>query len=148
MQRSTVTIRNTDLPAVEHFKECSEVLLILRCFVMDISDQRRVQQRLRFGPELITGFAIAFGVSNQCGHELQDILLGMNVRERIVMLRLFEIDCVEDSDHIRLIKWFPMFVFHGIPLCIQHRSAALQGFSAFYKDTGLGIGYDVRTVHL
>ena len=88
------------LPAVEHFKECSEVLLILRCFVMDISDQRRVQQRLRFGPELITGFAIAFGVGNQCGHELQDILLGMNVRERIVMLRLFEIDRIKNLNSI------------------------------------------------
>ena len=141
-------MRNMDLPAVEHFQECSEVLLILRSLVMDISDQRRVQQCLRFGPELITGFAVALGIGNQCGHELQDVLLGMNVGKRVVMLRLFEIDCVEDFDHIRLIKWFPMFVFHGITLRIQHRCAAFQGFSAFYKDTGLGIGYDVRTVHL
>ena len=74
---------------------------------MDISDQCRVQQCLRFGPELITGFAIALGVGDQCGHELQDVLLGMNVGKRIVMLRLLEIDRVEDFDHIRLIKWFP-----------------------------------------
>ena len=102
----------------------------------------------RTGPELITGLTVTFGIGDQCSHELQDILLGIDIGKRVVMLRLLEIDRIEDLDHIRFIERFPMFVLNGVPLRIQHRSASFQGFSAFYKDTGFGIRYDIRAVHL
>ena len=67
---------------------------------MDISDQRTVQQRLRLGPELIPGFAVALGVGDQGCYKLQDILLTVDIGEGIVVHALGKIDGVE---HLHLI---------------------------------------------
>ena len=68
---------------------------------MDISDQRRVEQCLRLGPELIPCFSLSLRIGDQRRHKLQDVLLRVNVGEGIIFHRLPEIDRVEDLDDIR-----------------------------------------------
>ena len=92
-----------DFHGVNELDQCSEVLFLNRRFVMDISDQRTVQQRFRFGPELIPGFAVALGVGNQGCHELQDVLLTVDIVERVIPHGLGEVHGVEDLDAISML---------------------------------------------
>jgi len=59
---------------------------------VDIANERAVQQRLRFDPEIVASLAFAFGVGNQRRNQLQDVLFAVNVRERIVVHTFFEVD--------------------------------------------------------
>ena len=94
---------------------------------MDISDQRAVQQGFRFRPEFITGFSVPFGVGNQRGDELKDVLLAMDIGERIVVHALPEVDRIQDPDLV---------------------SVALQGFPAFEDDRTFRVGYHIGRMHL
>ena len=117
-----------DLHCVDEFDQRGEVLLLNRRFVMDISDQRTVQQCLRLGPELIPGLAVSLGVGDQRCHELQDILLTVDIGEGIVVHAFAEVDGVE---HLNLIL-----------------SDGLKGIAAFHQDTAFRIRYNIGTVHL
>ena len=117
-----------DLHGIDEFDQCCEVLFLDRRFIVDIADQRAVQQRLCFGPELVPGFAVALGVGDQCGDELQDILLAVDIGERIVVHALGEVDGVEDL-HLIL-------------------SDGLQGIAALHQDTAFRICHNIGTMHL
>ena len=71
---------------------------------MDIADQRRIKQSLGFGPEFIAGFSIPFGIGNQSCYQLQNILLTVNIGERIKMHRFFKIDCVKNLNPIPMLQ--------------------------------------------
>ena len=71
----------TDLHGIDKLDQGCEVLFLHRRFIVDISDQGTVKQRLRFGPELITGFTVAFGVGNQRGDKFQNVLLAVNIEK-------------------------------------------------------------------
>ena len=88
---------------------------------MDVSDQCSVKQRLCFYPEIISGFAVAFGVGDQNGYQLQNILFAVNVSEGIVMHTLLEVDGIQD---------------------LQSVSEVEQHLTAFGYDTALGIRHD------
>ena len=67
---------------------------------MDIGDQRRIEQLLRFFPELVTAFSVPLRICHQSCHQLQNVLLAMHVGERIISHGLFEIDGVKNLDPI------------------------------------------------
>ena len=59
-----------DFHAVEHFKHRAEVLLLLRGLIMDVADERHVEQLLGVRPELVALLPAARGVGYEAGHEL------------------------------------------------------------------------------
>ena len=69
---------------------------------MDIPDQRGIEKRLRFLPEIITGLAVSLCVGNQRRNQLQNVLLRMDVGERVIVHRLLEIDRVEHLDPVMI----------------------------------------------
>ena len=107
----------TDLHGVDELDQRGKVLFLFRCLIVDIADQRAVKEGLRFRPEFVTGFAVAFGVGDQCGDELQDILLAVDISEGVVVHALFEIDGVQDPDLVAVL---------------------LQGVAALQDDGALG----------
>ena len=106
-----------DFHGVDEFDQGGEVLFFYRGFIVDISDQGTVKQRLRFGPKLITGFTVAFGVGDQRGDELQDVLFTVDIGERVVVHRLLKVDRIQDPDLI---------------------SVLLEGMAAFQDNGSLG----------
>ena len=70
-----------DFHGVDELDEGGEVLLLHRSFIVDIANERAVQQRLRFDPEIVASLAFAFGVGNQRRNQLQDVLFAVNIRE-------------------------------------------------------------------
>ncbi len=91
-----------DLHRIQHFQKSRKVLLLLRCLVMDVADQCRIEQRLRFDPEIVIAFSVSLGVRNQRCHQLQNVLFAVNVSEGIIMLRLFKIDRIQNPDAVAL----------------------------------------------
>jgi hypothetical protein len=71
---------------------------------VDISDQSAVEQRFGFDPEVVAGFALALGVGDQGRDQLKDVFFRVDIRERIVMERLFEVDRVEDFDAVSIFQ--------------------------------------------
>ena len=58
------------LHCVEKLDQRGEVLLVLRGLIVDVADERRVEQRLGLHPEIVPGLALALGVGDQRGDEL------------------------------------------------------------------------------
>mgnify|MGYP007092017734 CR=1 FL=1 len=70
----------------EHFHYHSEILLLLRGFIPDISDECRIIELFSLHPEVLTGLlSLSFGVDYNRVYKFQNILLAPNVGERIVM---------------------------------------------------------------
>ena len=90
----------TDLHGIDELDQGGEVLLLLRCFIMDIADQCTVEQRFRLIPERITALTIAFGVGHESRGQLQNVLLRMDIGKWVIVHRLFEVDGVEDLDPV------------------------------------------------
>jgi len=88
------------LHGVDHFDEGGEVLLLHRRFVVDIPDERRVEQCLRLAPEVIAGFPVPLRVGNQRRDQLQNVLLAVEIREGVVVVGLFEVNRVQYLDLI------------------------------------------------
>ncbi len=88
------------LHGVDKLNEGGEVLFLHRGLIVDVTDQGAVQKRFRFQPEIIPALALTFGVGNQGGDELQNVLLTVNVRERIIVKRLLEVNRVQYFDAV------------------------------------------------
>jgi len=67
---------------------------------VDIRDQRRIEQFFRFLPELVPALALALRVHHQRCHQLQNVLLRVQIGERVVVHRLLEIDRVKNLDAV------------------------------------------------
>ena len=80
------------LHGVDHFDEGGEVLFLNRRFVVDIPDERRVEQRFRLAPEVIAGFPVALRVGNEGRDQLQNVLFRVEIREGVVVVGLFEVE--------------------------------------------------------
>jgi len=89
-----------DLHGVDKLDQSREVLLLDQRLIVDISDQRTIQQSFRLIPERIAPFAFAFRVCHERRDQLQDILFAVHIGERIVVHRLLEIDRIEDLDPV------------------------------------------------
>ena len=87
------------------------------------------QRTSRTDPKILSGFAFTLGVGNQSRDELQDVRFAVDVRERIVVHRLFEVDGVEDA--------------HVVPGGDQHLAALHDKGSlriSYYEGGALGLG--------
>ena len=99
---------------------------------MDIADQCTVQQRLRLRPEFVGGLSVTFGVGNQGGGQLQNILLAVNIREGIIMHRLSEVDRIENPDAVTILQKRVAAIDHDIALTRHRwRSRISQRLSSF-----------------
>ena len=59
-----------DFHAVEHLKHRAEVLFLLGSLVVDVADERHVEQLLGVRPELVALLPVARGIGYEAGHEL------------------------------------------------------------------------------
>lgn len=109
----------TDLHGIDELDQGSNVLFLHRGFVVDISDQGTVEQRLGLCPEFVTGFTVAFRVGDQRSNELQDVLFAVDIGEGIVVHALFEIDSIENPDLVSV---------------LLKRVAALENDGTFWED--------------
>ena len=81
-----------DFHGVDELDEGGEVLLLHRSFIVDISDQCAIQQCFRLDPEIVSGLALAFGISDQRCHQLQNILFRVDVCKGVIVHGLLEVD--------------------------------------------------------
>ena len=78
---------------IDKIQQRYEILFLLRGLVPDVANQSGVIQPLRLYPKVLAGlFTFTLGIHNQSVHQLQDILLRANIRQRVVFHGLFEID--------------------------------------------------------
>ena len=89
-----------DLHSVQEGDERPEVLLLHGRDIVDIGDERRVKELLGFLPELVPALALALRVHHQRCHQLQDVLLRMDIGEGVVVHRLLEVDRVKNLDAV------------------------------------------------
>ena len=89
-----------DLHSVQERDECAEVLLLHGCDIVDIGDERRIEQLFGLLPELVPAFALALCVHHQGRHQLQDVLLRVDIGEGVIVHRLLEVDGVENLDAV------------------------------------------------
>ena len=94
----------TDLHGVQKLDKRREILLLLRCLIVDISDKGTVQKRFCLRPEFITGLAIALGVGNQRSGQLQNVLFTVDILKGIVMHGFFKILNIKYADFIRFFQ--------------------------------------------
>ena len=87
-----------DFHCIDHFDQRGKVLFFFRGFIMDISYECRVEKRFGFLPEIVAGFSVALRIGDQGIHELQNVLFGVDILKRIVVMGLLEIDSVENLD--------------------------------------------------
>ena len=88
------------LHGVDKLDESGKILLVLRGLIMNVANERSIEQRLGLDPKIVPGLALAFGVGNQRRDQLQNVLFTVNVGKGIVVHRLFEVDGVEDFEAI------------------------------------------------
>ena len=81
-----------DLHGVDERSQHGKVLFLHRGLVVEIADQRGVQKRLSLLPEGVPALLPVGRVGNQGRHQLQNVLFTVNVRERIIVVGLLEID--------------------------------------------------------
>ena len=99
-----------DLHGVDKRHQRGEVLFLHRGLVMEIADQRGIQKRFGFGPELVSAFLPVGSVGNQGSYQLQNILFTVDIGERIVVVGLSEIDCIQNLDAVLVaLQQFPSF---------------------------------------
>ena len=64
----------------------------------------------RTGPELVSAFLPVGSVGNQGSYQLQNILFTVDIGERIVVVGLSEIDCIQNLDAVLVaLQQFPSF---------------------------------------
>ena len=136
------------LHRVDELDEGGEILFLHRGLIVDIADERAVQKRLRLDPEIVPSLAFALGVGDEGRHQLQNVLLRMNVAERVIVHRLIEVDGVQHPDLVRLVNDLAVLVLHRLAVLAQLGRAALEHFAALHQDGALGVGNDVGAVHL
>ena len=112
---------------VDHVDQQREVLFGLGCFITDVPDQRTVEQRFRFHPEVIAGLAFALGIRNERGDQFQNVLFRSDIGERVIVHALPEVDGIENLNPV------PRF---------------LQQFPALNQDAALGICHNIAAVQL
>src|SRR5699024_8237707 len=88
-------------------------------------NKRRKQELFCFVPEGITAFSLAAGVGHEGCHQLQNVLFRVDIHERIIMHRLFEVDGIEDFDAVA-------FLQKGVA-DVQNRSALRECFVKINK---------------
>ena len=129
----------TDLAFQNHIHHRVEVALIQRGFVQDIQNQRCQKHNSALVPELVFaagGCRVLFGVEHQRIGKLHSVLIGFQVRYRIVMSA--EMHKVNDRHGDAVFLHSTAEGIGQLPLGVQKEvgAAALQGIR-LYKEAGL-----------
>lgn len=74
-----------DLHSVYHFYQRGKVLFIGGRFIIDVADQRRIEQRFGLDPEIVSRFSFAFCVGDQHRYQFENVLLIVDIRERVIV---------------------------------------------------------------
>ena len=112
------------LHGVDELDERGEVLFLLRGFVVDIPDERRVEQRLGLLPEIVPGFPVPLGVGDEGRDQLQNILLTVDIRKGVVVVGLLEVDGIEYL-HLVAITEHELSALHG-DAALRERSVKIE----------------------
>ena len=137
-----------NLHGIDKFNQGGEILLLYGSFIMNISDQRTIEQRLCLHPKIIASFSFAFGICDESRHQFQYVLLTMDIGKGIIMHAFFEIDGIEHLNPIWLIYHIPFFILYRFPVFSQFRRTALEHFPTFHQDRAFWIGDYIGTMHL
>ena len=97
---------------------------------MDITNQCTIQKGFCLHPEIVSGLAFAFGISDQRRDQLQNVLFAMDIGERIIVHGLFEVNGVQHLNPVRFINDLAVLVLHGLSVFSQLGCAPLEHFSA------------------
>lgn len=89
---------------IQKFQQSGEILFLLRGFVMDVADQRTVQELFGLHPEIVTGLALTLGVGDQGGGQLQNVFLRMDIGKGVVVHGFCEVDGVEHLDPVAVLR--------------------------------------------
>ena len=130
-----------DLHAVDHLDEGGEILFLHRGLVVDVADERAVQQRLGLDPEIVPGLALALGVGDEGRYQLQDVLFAMDIAEGVIVHRLLEVDGVQHLDLVRLVDDLAVLVLHRLAVLAQLGRTPLEHLAALHQDGALGAGF-------
>ena len=91
------------LAGVDEVQQGDEVALLRLRLVPDVPDEGGVVQALGLHPKILGAlFSLAFGVEDQGVHQLQNILLAADVRQRVIPHGLLEVDEVQAFDAVSL----------------------------------------------
>ncbi len=88
------------LHGVDKLDEGGKILFLLRGLIVDIPDKGGIKQRFGFLPEIVPALAIPLGVGNQGIHQLQNVLFRMDIRKRVIVHGLLEVDGIEHLDTV------------------------------------------------
>ena len=113
-----------NLHRVNHADQHRKVSIFFRNNTIQIADQGGIEQRFRLFPEGVVAFTLSFCIENQAVYQFQNILFAMDIRQRIIVHRLFEIDCVEYLDAV---------------------AASLKQAAALNEDAALRVSHNERT---
>ena len=123
-----VLIVLTHLHRIDKLNERREILLLHRRFIVDVPDKGGVEQRFRFHPEIVTGFALALGVGDQRRDQLQNVLFRVDVGERVVVHGILEVQGIENLDLIPVLLQRMAAGNHDVPFGIGDDEAGGIGF--------------------
>ena len=86
-----------DFTGTDHFHDHGEVLLILRCFIVEVEHKGKKQHRCRLIPERLLGLAsLGGGVLEQVGHKPLNIVVGFQIHKGVVAVTFLHVDKVND----------------------------------------------------
>lgn len=109
------------LAGVDEVQQGDEVALLRLRLVPDVPDEGRIVQALGFDPKILgTLFALSLGVKDQGVHQLQNILLAADVRQRVVPHGLLEVDEVQ--------------AFNAVSLAVQQSAHLVQDGALGVRD--------------
>ena len=97
----------------------------------------RKMRLILHNPKIVPGLALALGVGDEGRYQLQDVLLRVNVAERVIVHRLVEVDGIQHPDLVRLVDDLSVFVLHRLAVLAQLGRAALEHFAALHQDSAL-----------
>ena len=137
-----------DLHRIDELDEGGKILFLHRGLIVDIPDKGAVQKRFRLDPEIVPGLALALGIGDQRGDQLQDVLLRVDVGKGVIVHGLLEVNGVEDFDPVRLIDDLAVLILHGFAVLAQLGGASLEHFAALHQDGAFGVCDHIRAVHL
>ena len=88
------------LTGIEHIQQGIHVLFFGWGFVVDISNQRLIQQGFRFLPEVIAAFCVPLGIGHDNRDQRQNVGFRVKIDEWVVVHGASKINGVENLDFI------------------------------------------------
>ena len=114
-----------DFHSVKHFNERRKVLFLGRRFIVNVPNQRSIEQRFSLHPKIVACFTFAFGVGDKGSDDLQYILFRVDIGKWIEVHRLRKVDRIEHPDFVVLTHDFTSLIPNDITFFVPLWHAAL-----------------------